>query len=653
MLKTLVLSISIIAVFVFGAGSPCSGSSNPPAPNGGAHLNKSNLSTIQPVIIDFAKPQDPPLVKKFGLMNSGLVTMDHYRQDIGGLQLLKPESLRIDLSIGKGDAGWKEQIIAGSPENIIYHWREIDWLSLELNRLHVLPYWSFCYTPLPFQGKEGWRSAPNDLTKWSETAEAFSSHFRQAQIPVGYYEVWNEPDFPEFLRASRDDYFAMYRAASLALLKGNPDAVIGGPALAYSWWWISPFVDYVEQNQLPLDFFSFHSIGGAESGPSKEQEALNTLQAIRTALSSYPRFQSTEVHLSEYNPFRGSQAKFYPRHELAERMLDDFSLFLNQTDLTEVSWAQYMDPGPGDDCGVLHPDGKPKPAAGAFAIYSDMPIERVQAECADSVGCLASANRHQASVALWNKSDEDQDISVQLHDLPFDPAHLILFRIDSQNDAAALKNGNLVLQPVETTSLSKDQTWRGLLPARSVVYLKLVKNIKADMRITPPGRLLRTRCYYPDRGKSWYAYFDRASWSMLLGTGQETNAIAAIGLVLDNSAHSIRIRTDFSGNNVDKIKTSFAIRVDYQTKNGLLQSVLLCDKSGKDTPFVKMPWETRDQPERQVTPLNIADFRFKPSLWASHGWTGQFILTPMLQNASANTRVRTYISGAEDAHAGQ
>lgn len=120
-------------------------------------------------------------------MNSGIVPLRRYQRDDHTLALLEPESLRVDLSIGKNL--WLGDLIGGKREAIRYDWEGIDGLACELAKAGVPAYWSFCYTPKPFQSAEGWRSYPDDLNGWAQTAENFTRHFRNAGLRAGYYEI--------------------------------------------------------------------------------------------------------------------------------------------------------------------------------------------------------------------------------------------------------------------------------------------------------------------------------------------------------------------------------------------------------------------------------------------------------------------------------
>ena len=53
------------------------------------------------VIVDFDVAVDPPLVKKFDFMNSGIVPMWRYRRDLELIEDLRVQTLRIDLFWGE------------------------------------------------------------------------------------------------------------------------------------------------------------------------------------------------------------------------------------------------------------------------------------------------------------------------------------------------------------------------------------------------------------------------------------------------------------------------------------------------------------------------------------------------------------------------
>lgn len=84
------------------------------------------------------------------------------------------------------------------------------------------------------------------------------------EIPnkVRIYEVWNEPD-GMFFTGGLQGYLQLYQHTVDALEKAattlNTQIMVGGPGLA--WWdpgWMQPFLQFVAENNLPLNFLSWH-----------------------------------------------------------------------------------------------------------------------------------------------------------------------------------------------------------------------------------------------------------------------------------------------------------------------------------------------------------------------------------------------------------
>jgi hypothetical protein len=523
-----------------------------------------------------------------------------------------------------------------------------------LNAAGVAPYWSFCYLPIPFQGNEhGWRGAPADLAAWGGAAETFARHFRDTALPVGFYEVWNEPDYDEFFRGTREQYFAMYAAAASALRRGDPDAVVGGPALAYSWWWIEPFVAFVADGDLPLDFLSFHSIGGTQDDPPREQFALDLLRHAQRTLAGRPRFATTEIHLNEYHPYRSHEVAEAAGHALAARLLDNFALFLQQTDLTRVSWAQFMDPAHAPGYGLVGPNGELKAAYGAFAIYGDMPADRVQIDAAAPIECMASADASAACTVLWNASDDPHVVSVRLSNLQLRPERLSVFRIDADHTSVAVEGDRTMLRAVAVQAVEPGQPvlWTGLMPARSIVYLKVQSDEPPAATApagVPRGRLTKELHWFPRRGGDRYAYFDRRTASALLGSGTDGGADVALGLLLDDVDDVLRLRT------VDRSDTGGALghllfRVDYAGPDGRYgNSVAVRAIGADDTPQVLLPWGTARRADETVDAEDMGDVTLDLAAHAPAGWAGRAIVTPLLRDAPPGTRLRVYLGATAD-----
>jgi hypothetical protein len=257
------------------------------------------------VIADFSAPVDYPLSKsKFGVFNSGMVRPDRYDRDAALFGQVHPESVRVDLGWGARWIGWKTPAIFGSGDSPQYDFAEMDRTAIALRSQGVPAYWSYCYTPRPVQPKPGdYRGMPTDLRAYGRIIHDVAAHYRDLPggDPVGYHEIGNEPDNRDFFTGTRDDYLKLYEVGSRAVREANPDAVVGGPALAFDPSWVDPFLDRAVAKKLPLDFFSFHYYPGI---PFQPADLPGRVRLMERALDGRPSLRTTQLHLNEFNSYR-------------------------------------------------------------------------------------------------------------------------------------------------------------------------------------------------------------------------------------------------------------------------------------------------------------------------------------------------------------
>lgn len=595
------------------------------------------------VQVDFAVKIDPPLVKKFSQYNSGLVTMYRYRRDIGKLAELAAESFRIDLSIGKRDSGWKEEIVTGSLDDLTYNFTEIDELSTMLNRIGVLPYWSWCYVPEPLQQKPGaWKEAPVSLAKWQEILRSFARHFREAGIRIGYHEVYNEPDLNMFATFPWDTYLQMYKYGVQGIRAGDPDAVVGGPAAAIVGYpHLSRFLDFIQEEQLPLDFFSFHSYGDAY---------LPKIKVVQDMLQKRPYYNTTEIHLNEFNPVLGrpGDTELVRRYVIGVDILDAIEALLEFSDLTQIHWAQFMDASSGSDViGIVDYEGYERAAFNVFKIYARMPVDRVKVTGQEAVRAMASTDGHRASVVLWNRSDSDQTQSVELKGIPFSRGDMRVFRVDSAHSSYGdFVDGELVpeeeMSGVDTSGLS----WTGTIPPKGVVYIE-VEDGTGLSELTPVtvGKVVRKYHYFPDRTKHNYAVFSERTWIAYLGMRDEESAFSLVGVEAEALPAKVKVSFVVDGK-VRRLDANslLGVRVDYQVGGSYRKAVLFHDGLYDPVGEGQIPWGTRTAPDQAVQiPETAGEGIIDLAGYAPENWTGRVIISFLMRNTGANTRAKILI----------
>jgi hypothetical protein len=104
-------------------------------------------------------------------------------------------------------------------------------------------------------------------------------------------------------------------------------------------------------------------------------------------------------------------------------LLQDFHDLLAYPCLTKVSWAQFLDSGQDNYSGMVSFEGRRKAVFNAYNVYMGMPVDRrrVSVSGSQEVGGMAATDGHRADLVLWNRSDDDQTVSVDLSHAPSPP----------------------------------------------------------------------------------------------------------------------------------------------------------------------------------------------------------------------------------------
>ena len=593
------------------------------------------------VIVDFDVAVDPPLVKKFDFMNSGIVPMWRYRRDLELIEDLKVQTLRIDLFWGEPQInGWINEMVSGTPDELQFDFTEFDELSQLLKQRGVAGYWSYCYNPLPLQSGNGHATHPSDLNAWREIMFQFARHFREADLRPTYHAIWNEPDLDIFYDRPVADYAQLYKYGVEGLRAGDPDAYVGGPDLAFKDEWIDPFLDFVEDNQLPLDFFAFHAIGVSPT---------SRINVVRRKIRKRSYFDRTELVFSELNPSMIFHTPLAPtvRYTQAALILDQIAKLVEQPDIARVHWAQFMESG-YDTLGVIDLDGHRRAAYNAFRLYAMMPVDRRAITESGSLSGLASADAHTSAVLLWNRSRSDKNVTVDLQQIPFASGTLRVYRIDEKHASYFENPASEVLVPVEThenlstTALS----WSGEIPDHGVLYLEVTDDTGLS-ELTPVsniGDVIRVDRYFPDRSMDNYAEFDRSTWITRLGMGSQDRADSQVGVTVAGlpATLGLSFTTEGSLQQLDE-NSVLGLRLDYEVAGDYASGVLFHGGLYSPARSAPLPWGT-GRPADQVVALdNLSDFQLAPADHAPPGWSGRVLMTFMLQNAGAHTRAKILV----------
>jgi xylan 1,4-beta-xylosidase len=129
---------------------------------------------------------------------------------------------------------------------------------------------------------------PGDYDAWATLIRKLVGHWVErygiAEVRQWFFEVWNEPNLPQFWTGTQDDYFKLYGHTARAIKTVDASLRVGGPASAMTAW-IDELLDYCERNRLPVDFISTHIYPtdplGFEGANTEEQLANSPRDLMR------------------------------------------------------------------------------------------------------------------------------------------------------------------------------------------------------------------------------------------------------------------------------------------------------------------------------------------------------------------------------------
>jgi xylan 1,4-beta-xylosidase len=551
-------------------------------------------------------------------------------------------------------------MIDGTPDLLTYDFGPLDHMVTELKKQNVLLHGAYCYCPFPLQdpnvGRYRDSRAPNNMEKWKEIVATVAKHYLDMGIPFGVDEIWNEADgLYVFYSGTEEEFQQVYKAAVEGILAVIPDATIAGPASAPELMWYRSFPEFIAKEKLPMDAFTFHHYGSAELG-------LHSIDKVADSLDRFPHFNKTSMVMDEWHsadliePWcRDDDVR--ATYEGASQLLHDFSVYLSRPELTSVSWAWYMDPAfaRATCMGLISNSGHRKAVFNAWKIYGNMPVDRKKVGIIGPFEALASADEHNIGVVIWNPDPYQRRIDVHLDNVPFAKGDVRIYRIDKEN--ASWGNGaEENLTPVETFENVDLADWAWLdhiIPAHGTIYIEANdKTGLSELKPVEVAKVIKVNHYYPQRGTSSYADFDRKTWIARLGMANEKAADQEVSVIADGLPDSLTAAVTVEGKlqNLDQ-NSLLGIRVDYNVRGKYSKAVLFHGPyNGVDLynsqRNAAMPWGTEKQADETVPVKDLAQFQIGLKEHAPKEWTGKAHITFIMQNAGEGTRAKIILRSA-------
>ncbi|NMB83819.1 hypothetical protein GYA28_00860 [Candidatus Roizmanbacteria bacterium] len=236
---------------------------------------------------------------------SGVRMMSNVIPQIAGLF---PRYIRIDHVYDFYD------VVKREDGRLVFDWRRLDETVCDIYHTGAKPFLSLGYMPESLSGDKSLVSKPLNWDEWSlavqKTIERYSGRQTRicdqvfgALLEDVYYEVWNEPDLETFgkwsLYPGQKSYLDLYRYSVIGAqnAKDVNHFLIGGPATTAAYKnWFRLFADFIIDNNLRIDFLSWHHYS------KKPDDFYQDIENIDEWLSEdkYVRFRHLQKIISEW-----------------------------------------------------------------------------------------------------------------------------------------------------------------------------------------------------------------------------------------------------------------------------------------------------------------------------------------------------------------
>jgi xylan 1,4-beta-xylosidase len=345
-----------------------------------------------------------------------------------------------------------------------------------------------------------WKHPPKDYLRWRDLVQALVRHcverYGARAVEQWAFEVWNEPNIPNYWRGSFDDYCRLYDHAVAGATAALPSVRIGGPATTgpgdpsardYLRRFLAHCVEgrnhVTGETGTRLDFVSFHTKGAhysrrrvynrqlpVERESPSSASMLHDIRAGLETLRDFPGLAACPVLVDECDPAVGTiygvhdnpnfvvtNSEYYPTFlcALVRRILDLDAAFGDRI-ASITTWAFYMEGKrffEGNRTLVTSEDVE-KPILNGLRMLGRLGDTRLEVEAshrrdvlaaavADTeVDALAALGGTRLTVLVWHQADAwwaegEADVEVTVAGVPFaGPARIHHWRIDGDHSNA-------------------------------------------------------------------------------------------------------------------------------------------------------------------------------------------------------------------------
>jgi len=253
-------------------------------------LSASAQTQTAQVSVSFTNRLGPLEIHKMALGQGGLSEEPMWDSRVAEIRALKPSVIRL----------FVQEYFDLLPEQGRYHFDTLDRSVATILATGAKPLMCICFKPRAlFPEINHDIVEPNDYAEWEKLIFNLVRHYRERGAGIRYWEVANEPDIGESggcpYRFKPESYARYYQHTTAAILRADPEARVGGPALAGVKSPILPaLLNFCDTNKEPLHFISWHIYS------SSPRAVRDTIDYAKGLLAQHPSLKP-ETFLDEWN----------------------------------------------------------------------------------------------------------------------------------------------------------------------------------------------------------------------------------------------------------------------------------------------------------------------------------------------------------------
>lgn len=385
---------------------------------------------------------------------------------ISQLSELSPKYIRIDHIFNRYNLVSRQK-----DGNLAFDFSDLDQTVDDILNCGALPFFSLSYIPETLSIDGSITSPPKNWPEWSLAVQKVIEHYsgkNQRNLSDIYYEVFNEPDlFGNWKISGEPSYLTLYYHAVSGAQKAENVSrfFIGGPGVTAPYPnWIRGFLKHADDNNLRIDFLSWHRYS---TTPLLFSEDADNVDLI---LSSFPKFSNLPKIITEF----GFDSENNPAHDTnlsAAHLITVIREILEKIDLAFTFEARDGYDPQGKEhwgrWGVLTYSGTKKPRFFALSLLNKMGRHRIKVRGEGTwVKVLASKELNKIRALLVNfdlQNNHNETVPITFLNLESG-----IYRLNQES----LSGEILTTNEVVTQGILKKQLY---LAPNEIIFLELEK----------------------------------------------------------------------------------------------------------------------------------------------------------------------------------